>query len=296
MDLSIIILSYNTQDLTKQCLDSIVKSLDKTKVKVEIIVIDNASKDDSVQLLKTYEKKHKSKNISLKFIYNKENVGYPRGNNQGMKVAKGEYILLLNSDVIVQNVNFEKLLEYMRKNPKIGALTVKVNLPVGGIDPASHRGFPTPWNSFCYFTKLEMVLGRIPGLKSLFGGYHLTKYNLKRIHEIDSPTGAFFLSPKEILDKVHGFDEDYFMYGEDLDLAFKIKQLKYKIIYYPLYTVVHFKYKSGLQGKQKKVRSKTKKYFYESMKIFFKKHYSKKYPFFVRWIVYFFIDLKSKMV
>jgi GT2 family glycosyltransferase len=179
----------------------------------------------------------------------------------------------------------------MDKNPKIGILTVKLNLPTGGIDPASHRGFPTPWNSFCYFTKLEKLTSRIPGLNKIFGVYNLTKFSLKKIHEIDSPAGAFFLMPKEVLDKVGGFDEEYFLYAEDLDLAYRIKALGYKSIYYPVFSALHMKSQSGLKGKNKDTRKKSRWYFYNSMKLFYKKHYSKKYPFFIKGIVYFTLDL-----
>lgn len=294
-DLSIIILSYNTLELTKACLDSLATSLSASKnLKSEIIMIDNASVDGSADMLKDYKKKVSSP-IDYLFVANKENVGYPKGNNQGIKMAKGKYVLLLNSDVLVNTVDWNDLIDQFKKNPKLGGLTVEVNLPTGGIDPASHRGFPTPWNAFCYYSKLEKLLGKVPVLGALFGGYHLTQYNLKTIHEIDAPTGAFFLIPKSILDDIHGFDEGFFMYGEDVDLAYRIKQSGYSILYYPKYSIIHYKHKSGLKGQTEETRKRTRENFYKAMKIFYKKHYEKKYPLIVTKMMYFFIDLKKNL-
>ncbi len=294
-DLSVIILSFNTKEITNQCLQSLFSALSSTKfLQSEIIIIDNASSDGSVEMIQAFERDHQSPAISWKCQFNTENVGYPKGNNQGMAIASGAFILLLNSDAIIENVDFPSLLQYMESNPKVGVLTVKVNLPAGGIDPASHRGFPTIWNSFSYFMKFEMVFGKLPVVGKFFSGYHLTHLDLNSIHEIDSPAGAFFLTRKSITDKVHGFDEDFFMYGEDLDLSYRIKQEGYKIIYYPLFHVTHLKRSSGLQTKNSDIRKKTRVYFYNAMKIFFKKHYASKYPSFINTFIYWSIDLKSK--
>ncbi len=293
MDLSIIILSFNTKELTKNCLDSVVKSLQNSVLKTEIIVIDNASKDGSVEMLKEFSKNNHSKNIKLEFIFNNENVGYPKGNNQGIKVAKGKYVLLLNSDVVINDVDFEDVLQYINTHPEIGVLTVKLNLPQGGIDPASHRGFPTAWNAFCYFSKLERYLGRFKPLSKIFGGYHLLERSLDTVHEIDSPTGAFFLTRLSLLKDIQGFDEGFFMYGEDLDLAYRIKKKGYKVIYYPHYTATHFKHHSGLKGKDEGIRKKTRVHFFEAMKIFYTKHYDTKYPFIIKKLIFLFIDFKK---
>jgi GT2 family glycosyltransferase len=295
VDLSVIILSYNTQEITKQCLQSLVESLSKSSIHSEIIVIDNASSDGSVEMIKAFEKEHQISNIIWKCQYNTENVGYPKGNNQGFALSSGTFILLLNSDVIVEQVDFSSLLKYMNENPNAGVLTVKVNLPSGGIDPASHRGFPTIWNSFCYFTKLEKIFGRLPVIGKFFGGYHLTHLNLLTIHEIDAPAGAFFLTRKSVIEKTQGFDEQFFMYGEDLDLAYRIKKEGFKVIYYPLFHVLHLKRSSGLEKKDPEIRKRTRKCFYDAMKIFFKKHYASNYPNFVNQFIYWSIDLKSKL-
>ncbi len=292
--LSVIILSYNTKEVTKKCLISLFNPLKKVKkFKIEVIVVDNASIDGSKEMLKQYQKskiKYQNDNVKLKTILNKKNLGYAKSNNQALKIAKGDYILFLNSDVVIDEVDFTRLLDYLDKKTEVGALTVRVKLPTGEIDTASHRGFPTVWNSFCYFSKLEKFFGRIPLIGKIFGEYHLTYLNLATIHEVDSISGAFYLTRREILEKLKGFDEDFFMYGEDIDLSFRIKKLGYKIIYYPLFQVTHLKYTSGL----KKNNNEVKKHFYNAMKIFYKKHYQKHYPSIINRLIYLFIDFKSR--
>lgn len=292
--LSIIILSYNTKEVTERCLAALLKSLGRhKKFENEVIVVDNASTDGSGEMLASY-KVHQVHQV-LKVIRNNKNLGFAKANNQAMKMAKGQYILFLNSDVIVNKVNFVRLINYLDRRPEIGVLTVKVKLPVeGDIDWASHRGFPTVWNSFCYFFKLERLLGRFPFIGRLFGGYHLAYLDLATIHEIDSPSGAFYLTRKKVLDEVGNFDERFFMYGEDLDLSYRIKEKGYKVLYYPLFSVTHLKYVSGLGRKDGKVKNEIKKHFYQAMKIFYKKHYEDKNPQFLNQLVYFFIELKNK--
>ena len=203
--------------------------------------------------------------------------------------------MFLNSDVIIQNVMWDKLLFYFVNNPNLGALTVQVNMLDGNIDPASHRGFPTVWNAFTYYSKLEKLFGKVPILNIIFGGYHLTKLNLNKIHDIDSPSGAFYLTSKALMNKLKGFDDKtFFLYGEDLDLSYRIKELGFRIIYFPKYKVLHLKSISGLKKNDNKIKTSSKKHFYLAMKKFYEKHYENKYPKFIKNIVYYFIDLKSK--
>ncbi len=290
--LSIIIVSYNTKEILLKCLQTLEENIKKCRFQSEIIVVDNASIDDSPTQISKF--KEQNQNLNLKTIFNKKNFGYGKANNQGIKIARGEYILFLNSDVIADEINFEKLINYFKSDEKIGVLTAKVILKNGQIDPACHRGFPTLWRAFCYFTKLEKIFGKVPLLNRLFGGYHLTYLNLNTIHEIDSPSGAFYLTKKNILEKVGVFDEKFFMYGEDLDLSFRIKKAGYKIIYYPLGKVLHYKYQSGLQAKDEKTREKTRGYFNQVIKIFYKKHYEKKYPKVINYFVNLIINWLNK--
>ncbi|MBP9816117.1 glycosyltransferase family 2 protein [Candidatus Woesebacteria bacterium] len=286
-DLSVIVISYNTCKLTKKTLERLITALKKEKLDWEVIVVDNASIDGSVQMLDMLAKDHPE----IIILKNTANLGFGAANNIGIKKAQGEYVLLLNSDVEVADTDFVSLISYLKKNESVGGLTVKVNLRNGKIDPASHRGFPTMWHSFSYFFGLERLTKNIPVLNTLFGGYHLTWEDLSKRHEIDSPTAAFFLLPRQVLKEVGGFDEKFFMYGEDLDLSYRIKEKGYKIMYYPKFIVIHLKHQSGLKTFDPGTKRATKDHFYDAMKIFYRKHYAPKKPAIVNWGMYKAIDL-----
>jgi len=288
--LSIIIVSFNTKEIIKKCLLSIKVNFAKYPINYEIIVVDNDSHDGTVEFLLDLKKKQKNLHIFL----NKANLGFGKANNIGLKKSKGKYILYLNSDAMISDIDFRDLIRVMEMENNIGALTVKVVLSNGEIDPASHRGFPTLWNSFTYFLGLERLFFYVPLLNKIFGGYHLVNLNLNNIHQVDVITGAFLLSKKEILDKIGGFDEDYFAYGEDIEMAFQIKKLGYKIIYYPLWKVLHLKSVSGLKKKRNEVvRKRTSVYFFDSMKIFYNKHYSQNHWWLINKLVFLAIDYKK---
>lgn len=296
VNLSVIIPSYNTNELTERCLSTLIKSLPKSKNFIsEVIIVDNGSTDGSLENIKYQiaNRKNKYKNLKITFniIQNKKNLGYPKANNQGIKIAGGKYILFLNSDTILDNINFEKLLNYFESHPEVGVVTIKVILSNGSIDPASHRGFPNIWNSFCYFAGLEDVFKHVPFFNKIFGGYHLTHLNIEKIHEIDSPAGAFYLTRSNILKKIGGFDESFFMYGEDLDLSFRVKEFGYKIVYYPHYRVTHLKHASGLEKFDLNTRKETKYHFFDAMKIFYRKHYEKIYPPIINGLIYLVLDI-----
>lgn len=292
-DLSVIIVSFNTKELTLTCIDKLRNALAKGKITAEIIVVDNDSHDGSAESLKAL-----SNDKDIKVILNKENTGFGKPNNQGLAIAEGRYVLYLNSDVYVPEEAFlDDLIKQMDDNPLLGALTVRVNLTTGSIDPASHRGFPTVWRSLCYYAGLEKLTAKIPLLNRIFGGYHLTYLSLSTRHEIDTPTGAFFLARKDVLDVLKGFDEIFFMYGEDIDLSYRIKRLGYSIIYDPTHTVLHLKNQSGIKRKNNvTIQKKTRNYFYESMAIFYKKHYEQCYPRWINALVYAAIDRKKSAV
>ena len=282
MDISVIILSYNTKEITLRCLqglDQICKT--STNLKVQVIVVDNASTDGSVEMLHKFT----AKNYSIEVVNNPENSGFSKGNNIGLRSAKGRYILYLNSDVMTANsskpIDLPELLAYMDLKKEIGALTVRVDLPSGELDPACHRGFPTPWRSLTYFLKLEKLIyvSRITykGIRKILGGYHLLCEDLNTIHQIDAGTAAFLLCRKELIDELKGFDEEFFMYGEDLDLCYRMKEKGYQIVWYPTYTVTHLKYQSGLGSPDIATKRKIRWHFYDAMEKFYRKHFEKKY-------------------
>ena len=287
MDLSIIIVNYKTKDLTLQTLSSVFKAK-PLRGKMEVILIDNGSEDNTPKLAK-------KKFPQLKTIVSSENLGFAGGNNLGMRKAKGRYVLLLNSDTLIKKDTLIKMVDFMDKHPQVGLATCRVNLFHGGLDPASHRGFPSPWAAFTYYSGLEKLLPQ----SKLFGQYHQGWKNLKTTHQIDSPTGAFFFLRKKALNQVGLLDETFFMYAEDLDLAYRIKQAGWQIMFTPITTITHLKGASGLKKKVKQklpseakvIRIKITQDFFKAMKIFYKKHYKKKYFFPLRWLVFFAIDL-----
>jgi len=248
------------------------------KTTYEIITVDNGSVDGSIEMIEKIRNENIHTNLLIKIIKNKRNIGFGKAINQALTIVSGKYVLFLNSDVICQNINFSKLLQYLNQNQKVGALTVDVRLGNGHMDPACHRGFPNIWNSLCYFLKLEKLGG-------IFGGYHMIGKDLKKIHEIDSGSGAFYLTRKDLIIKLAGFDEAFFMYGEDLDLSYRIKQAGYNFIFYPKFQVLHLKHQSGFR----------KPAFFEAMLIFYKKHYAKKNFPIINWFIYLIIDLKKKL-
>ncbi|ALB44135.1 glycosyltransferase family 2 protein [Clostridium beijerinckii] len=278
MKLSIIIVNYNTYDLTKQTIESVIK--EHHNFNYEVILVDNASSDGSINKLQD-----KFRNIvtikKLHIIINKDNLGFAKANNIGVKFARGKYILLLNSDTVLKENCLEKCIVKMEKDKNIGALGCKVVLANGELDHACKRGFPTPKASLYYFLKLHE---KNP---SKYGQYNALHLREDDIGEVDCLTGAFMLMPKLIFDKAGGLDEDFFMYGEDIDLCYKIKELGYKILYYPEAQIIHYK-----GGSSKKRRSKVIYDFHQAMWIFYKKHYYKKYNFAVTFLVFIGIWLK----
>ncbi len=272
MKLSIIIVNYNTKDYLHEALQSIKAS--RNKFQKEIIVVDNASSDRSSDMIK-------QDFPWVKLINIPRNTGFSAANNLGLKHARGEYVLFLNSDTQVSPDTLSAMIEFMDQHPRVGVSTCRLESPSGQIDPASHRGFPTPWAAFTYFIGLEKLFPK----SHLFGQYHQGWKNLSSIHEIDSPAGAFFLTRKKILDQVGSFDDRFFIYAEDLDLSLRIKKIGWQIMYVPTTKTIHHKKKSGRAAADPDLRQRTRQHFFATMKLFYDKHYQHKYPFIVRWLV-----------
>lgn len=288
MDLSIVIPSYNTKELLEDCLQSIKEA--KTKVSLEIIVVDNASSDSSIEMVR-------KKFGEVIVIENRVNKGFAQAVNQGWKKAKGKYILFLNSDTVVKNESLDLLVNYARNNPEVGAVSGKLTLRDGKIDPDAHRGFPTPWSSLTFFLGFEKLLPK----SRLFAQYHQGWKDRHTIHEIDSGAGALLLVPKRILEELKGWDERYFFYGEDIDLCYRIKQKGYKVVFHPGTEVVHYKgASSGLRRESKDVSRLSRqnlirvtKGSIDAWKIFYTKFYKDKYPFWVTWLILLGIEIKG---
>lgn len=270
MDLSVVIVNYGTFELTKNTINSILNY--SYPFSIEIIVVDNASVDDSLSKLKEYFKDN------VKFIASKSNNGFAAGNNQALKIVDSKYILLLNSDTIVWQDTLEDIYNFMENNPDVGACGCQVLLEDNTLDKACKRSFPNVKNSF-------FRLFHIP-TKSKDDNYNLDDLDDNGVYEIDCLTGAFIFTRKKVLDSIGLLDETFFMYGEDIDLCYRIKKAGWKIIYYGKDKITHFKGASS-----KKQRPKLIYEFYRAMYIYYKKHHSHESSFLVNIIVYFGIFL-----
>lgn len=269
MKLSIVILNYNTKEHLSDVLDSLEKNvLPVLKEKVEVVVVDNGSTDGSVGMVK------KRRGVTL--IALKKNVGYAAGNNKGIGVARGEYVMLLNSDAkVTETGSIADLLTYLDNHRDIAVLSPKVVLAGGQLDWASHRGFPTPWSAFTYFLGLRKLIPK----SKLFGGYHMTWQDLSAVHEIDACSGAAMIVRKEAMKNVGLLDERFFMYAEDIDWCYRFKEAGWKVMYHPGLTIFHHKYQSGRKhGKHTDVGRQSTAMFYDTMMQFYEKHYAEKYP------------------
>jgi GT2 family glycosyltransferase len=256
MKLSIIIVNYNVKHFLEQCLHSVYKAA--KGIETEVFVVDNNSVDGSAQLIR-------EKFPNLHFIENKENVGFSKANNQAIRIANGKYILLLNPDTVVEEDTFSKIIGFMDEHPEAGGLGVKMIDGKGTFLPESKRGLPTPWVAFYKMFGLSKLF---PNSRK-FGKYHLSYLDENEIHEVDVLAGAFMLMRKETLDKVGLLDETFFMYGEDIDLSYRITLGGYKNFYFPETTIIHYKGESTKKGSLNYV-----KVFYNAMIIFARKHFS----------------------
>ncbi len=263
MDLSVIVVNYNTYDYTKACLASALAALNG--VTGEIILVDNASKDGSIEALCS-DFQHEGR---VQIIKNDENLGFAAANNIGLAQAQGDFLLLLNSDTVVREDTFLKTVGFMRTHPLAGALGGRVLLADGTLDHACKRGFPTPISGVYHTLKLDRLFPN----SRLFGQYDLTYVSEFETAEVDCLTGAYMCVRREVYQHTGGLDEDYFMYGEDIDWCWRIVQAGYKIIYYPEAVLTHYKKKSWTGKRNPKVLDA----FYDSMVIFYNKHYKDTY-------------------
>lgn len=281
--LSTIILTYSSRQQIPGCLNSIYR-YHSSEIKngvFELFVVDNNSKDNTVAWLE----ENSARFPKLRLVTNKDNIGFGSGNNLGVSKSRGEYVLFLNPDTVIEKESISFPLDYISSHPDVGAVTAKTVLGNGQLDATCHRGFPTPWNSFCYFSGLTKFFPR----SRLFAGYTLGYLNLDRPHEVDAINGAYFLMPRRLGQKLAWFDEKFFWKGEDLDLCYRIKEAGYKIVYLPQTKIWH--YKGASAGHRP--GSKTLAARFEVMRLFYDKHYKNKYPFFIRGLVLFGIKFRE---
>ncbi|MCY9666269.1 glycosyltransferase family 2 protein [Paenibacillus alginolyticus] len=274
MDLSIIVLNYKTRDLTLACLQSVFSSV--TSYTYEAILIDNASNDGIIPTVN-------DQFPQVVCIANTDNVGFSKANNQGIRIAQGRYVLLLNSDTIVQTDTLDVMLRFMDENPNVGASGCKIVLPDGSLDKACKRGFPTPSASFYYAFGFSKLFPKI----SRFNQYQLGYLSPDDEYPIDSLVGAFMLIRREAIEQVGMLDEEFFMYGEDIDWCYRIKEAGWENYYYPRTQIVHHK---GASSRRKPFKIIYE--FHRAMILFHNKHYRKKYSWLMNAMVYAGVGLK----
>ena len=284
-DLTIVIITYQIRELIGACLESVRAAA--AGLAVDVYLVENGSTDGTLEFVReSFPEVH--------LIDAVENLGFIRGNNRVLDVllaekTAGRYVLLLNPDTIVQPHTFRVMIEFMDAQAAYGASTCRVDLARGGLDWACHRGFPTPWSALTHMLGLQKLFPRSKRL----GRYHLKWLDLDTTHEIDSPTGAFFLVRRETFNAVGALDGHYFMYGDDLDWAFRIKAAGWKIAYHPATSIVHYKgVSTGLKAHsarwsrattEQKIRRSSD--FSGAMRIFYDKHLAARDPLPLRWLV-----------
>lgn len=264
MDLSIIILSFNSKTDLQRLLPSVFASVGNFSF--EVIVVDNGSTDGTLDSLKRLK--------DLKIIANKNN-GFSHGNNLGIKQAQGKYLLILNPDTELKSNTLATMLNLMENRPEVGIAGCKILLPTGKLDLACRRRFPNPWNSF---KRLFLLNNR---------DYNYSNIPIDQEMEVDSVVGAFMLVRKTVVDKIGLLDEKFFMYGEDLDWCWRCKAAGFKVWYYPKAVITHYKGSSS-----KKIPFRALRWFHDAMWIFYSKHYASQYIFLFNWAVWVAIYLR----
>ncbi|MBI4929690.1 MAG: glycosyltransferase [Bacteroidetes bacterium] len=275
MKLSVIIVNYNVEHFLEQCLHSVEKAV--KNIPTEIFVVDNSSVDGSIEMVK-------KKFPEVKIIANEKNLGFSRANNQAIKEAKGEYVLLLNPDTVVQEDTFEKTIKFMDEKKDGGALGVMMLDGKGNFLPESKRGLPTPSVAFYKVFGLSFLFPK----SRTFGKYHLGYLDKNKTHEVDVLAGAFILIRKSVLDKIGLLDETFFMYGEDIDLSYRITLAGYKNYYFSETRIIHYKGESTKKSSVNYVLV-----FYNAMAIFAKKHFAKNQATMFSLLIYFAIAFRA---
>ena len=268
LDLGIVIVNWNTRDLLRRCLQTVIAS--EGDFSCRVVVVDNASDDESAAMVRRDFPK-------VDLIENRENVGYPRGNNIGLRhlgyhgardvdEAAPRYALLLNPDTEVPPDALYEMIQFMDSRPDIGVAGPKLILKDGSLDLACRRGFPTPLVSFYHYSGLAKLFPR----SQRFGRYNMTFADEDQDLEVDSVVGAYMQVRKTAIERVGLLDEAFFMYGEDLDWAYRVKQAGYKVWYYPAVKVHHVK--RAASGKSPKAQFE----FWRAMLIFYRKHFRRR--------------------
>lgn len=255
MTLSVVIVNYNVKYYLEQCLESVRRASEG--LQVEVFVVDNLSTDGSIAYLKEGFPE-------VTFIENKENVGFARANNQAIRMSTGKYVLLLNPDTIVAEHTLGDFVHFMDEHPEAGGAGAYMLRTDGTFALESRRGLPTPFVAFCKMSGLASFFPK----SRVFGRYYMRYLDENEVGEIEIISGAYMFLRREALDKVGLLDEDFFMYGEDIDLSYRILKGGYRNYFLPT-RMLHYKGESTEKSSYRYVYT-----FYQAMRLFFRKHYA----------------------
>ncbi len=267
LDLSVVIVNYNTGHLLADCLRSLLGN--QGPFAYQVTVVDNGSSDGSAALVRReFPQVHP--------LENQGNMGYAYANNQGLKSRRARYYLLLNPDTILPTDAIDKMVAFMEGKPEAGIAGPKLVMADGRLDLACRRGFPTPQVSFYRMMGLSRLFPR----SRRFARYNLAYLDPDQVTEVDSVVGAFMMIRDEVLRQIGYLDEEFFLYGEDLDFAYRAKEAGWKVYYNPGVTVLHYKRQSSQQNKER-----ARYEFYRAMYLFYRKHYASTTPFWLHHLV-----------
>lgn len=255
MKLSVIIVNYKVKHYLEQCLRSVAEA--SRGIAVEVIVVDNASGDGSVEYLR-------ERFPDVTIIASEENLGFARANNLAIRNSHGQYVLLLNPDTIVAEETFSDFISFMDSTPDAGGCGAYMLHTDGSFAPESRRGLPTPFVAFC---KMSGLASLFPKSRTL-GRYYMRYLNENEVNRIEIMSGAFMFLRRDALDKAGLLDEDFFMYGEDIDLSYRILKAGYNNYFLPS-RILHYKGESTVKSSYRYVHT-----FYRAMELFFNKHYA----------------------
>lgn len=267
-ELTIILLNYNGWEWVEKCGASLEAAGIDRDARITTVLVDNGSTDASLAAIRG--------RFPWMIVHAlPENVGFAAGNNAALRKVTTPYALLLNTDAeVAADADVVGFARRVFADEHVAIATPKIVLDNGALDHACHRGFPTPWNAFTYFSKLSRLFPRVP----LLSGYERSWQDLQSAHDIEACSGAAMFVRMNAAREVGWMDEDYFMYGEDIDWCYRFVQAGWRVWYDPSEVVVHHKHKSGLRQKSWETRERTIRAFYDTMMLFWHKHYADRYP------------------
>lgn len=258
--ISVVLVTYNSLDVLPACMASLIECT--SALQLEIVIVDNLSTDGTRDWLGVWKQRYYNLFLSITIVELTDNRGYAFANNRGLEVCKGETILLLNPDTLVGRTAIEICAERLLSNENIGAVGCRLELGDGTLDRACKRSFPTLWNSFSRLTGLSIAFSE----SRFMAGYNLSYLDEHSCFAVDCLCGAFLMFSRTVLDDVGFLDEDFFMYGEDIDWCYRIRRFGYQIWYQGTVTTIHYKGGNGGKGSRQSL-----KHFYETMHLYYVK-------------------------